>query len=371
MTTLNMGLYFHWPFCLSKCPYCDFNSHVREKHNENDWEKAFLKSIDFEGEKFKDRIISSIFFGGGTPSLMSPKLVENILGRVQKYWKLPSEITLEANPNSIESRKFNAFKNAGITRVSVGIQSLNDADLKFLGRTHSSLEALKALEIAGSVFDNWSFDLIYARPGQTLDLWKIELEKALTLDPKHISLYQLTIEQGTAFHKLHARKEFILPDEDLSADLYDLTTQITAQYGFGDYEVSNYAKPGFESAHNLNYWRYGDYLGVGPGAHGRITTSQKYATRQFKSPESWLEAVKTHGNGYQDIDFLSSEDIRTEKILMGIRLKEGVNIQDSNLSKDKLMTLQNENLATFENGILRLSPCGRLKTNAVLDFLLS
>ncbi len=371
MTNLNMGLYFHWPFCLSKCPYCDFNSHVREKHDENAWLDSFLKSIDFEANRFQDRNISSIFFGGGTPSLMSPQLVQSILEKVQKHWKLPSEITLEANPNSIEAEKFKAFKEAGITRVSVGIQSLNDADLKFLGRTHSSLEALKALDIARSVFNNWSFDLIYARPNQTLESWESELETALKLDPKHISLYQLTIEQGTAFHKLHARKEFILPDEDLSADLYDLTTAITRKHGFNDYEVSNYAKPGFESAHNLNYWRYGDYLGIGPGAHGRITTDHKRATRQFKSPESWLDALKTQGNGYQDIDILTLEDIRTERILMGIRLKEGVDIQDSNLSKDKLSALQNENLAILENNILRLSPSGRLKTNAVLDFILS
>lgn len=369
--TPQLGLYFHWPFCLSKCPYCDFNSHVREKHDENAWLEAFIQSIDYESKKYKDRKISSIFFGGGTPSLMSPHLVKAILQKVASYWELPSEITLEANPNSIEVDKFKAFKESGITRVSVGIQSLNDDDLKFLGRTHSSAEALRALEIASSVFENWSFDLIYARPNQTLETWENELRKALALKPKHISLYQLTIEPGTAFEKLHKRKAFIIPDEELAADLYELTREVTQEHGFDDYEISNYALPGFESAHNLNYWRYGDYLGIGPGAHGRITTEsgEKHATRHFKAPESWLNAVQLQENGYQEIDVLEKKEVIMEKILMGIRLREGVAIEGADFKIDDLNALVSHQLASLDGGILKLSPLGRLKTNAVLDYL--
>ena len=366
-----LALYFHWPFCVSKCPYCDFNSHVREKYDENAWEDAFLKSLDHEFISHSNREISSIFFGGGTPSLMSPSLVSSILKKVKSCWSLPEEITLEANPNSIEVDKFKEFKEAGITRVSIGIQSLNDHDLKFLGRTHTSQEALKALEIGKSIFENWSFDLIYARPHQTLQNWEEELKKALDLNPKHISLYQLTIESGTAFEKLHKRKEFILPDEDLSADLYELTRTITKNYGFTDYEVSNYAIPGFESKHNLNYWRYGDYLGIGPGAHGRITSQDlsKYATKQFKAPETWLDAVNHNRNGYETFDHLGTEDMMMEKILMGIRLNEGVNIEGANFRFNDITTLISEGLASCEKSMLKLTPLGRLKTNAVLNYL--
>ncbi len=366
-----LSLYFHWPFCLSKCPYCDFNSHVREKYDENSWKEAFFKSLDHEFLKHPDREIHSIFFGGGTPSLMSPALVTDILKKVASCWALPTEITLEANPNSVEVEKFKAFKEAGINRISIGIQSLNDDDLKFLGRTHSSEEALKALEIGRSVFENWSFDLIYARPGQALKTWEEELKRALDLNPKHISLYQLTIEPGTAFEKLHKRKQFILPDEDLSADLYELTREITQRYGFGDYEVSNYALPGFESKHNLNYWRYGDYLGIGPGAHGRITgkDGHKIATKQFKAPETWIDAVNHHGNGYETFDDLGGEDMMMEKILMGIRLTEGVNIEGANFRLSDINAIVSEGLASFEKFVLKLTPLGRLKTNAVLKYL--
>jgi oxygen-independent coproporphyrinogen-3 oxidase len=365
------ALYFHWPFCLSKCPYCDFNSHVREKHDEDIWLESFLKSIEYEFRKHPHLHISSIFFGGGTPSLMSPELVRKILEKVKSCWNLPEEITLEANPNSIETDKFKAFKEAGITRVSIGIQSLNDDDLKFLGRTHSSLEALRALDIGKKVFENWSFDLIYARPNQTLKTWEEELKRALDLNPKHISLYQLTIEPGTAFHTLHQRKAFIIPGDDLAADLYELTREITQSYGFNDYEISNYAKPGYESAHNLNYWRYGDYLGIGPGAHGRITAenSQKCATKQFKAPETWLKAVENNDHGYESIDILEIQDIIMEKILMGIRLTEGVNIENAHFSPNDLTKLVENELALIDNAILKLTPLGRLKTNAVLEYL--
>ena len=362
---MSFALYIHWPFCLSKCPYCDFNSHVRERFDEHDWERAYLKVLDQHAGLYPKGSLKSVFFGGGTPSLMSPKLVEKVLAKVNDLWGSPKEITLEANPNSVEVSKFEAFKSAGVNRISVGIQSFNDEDLKFLGRQHSAKEGLAALEIASRVFDNFTFDLIYARPNQTLEMWNQELNQALEWRSPHLSLYQLTIEPGTAFEKLYNRGDFKLPDEDLAADLYELTREQTALKGLLDYEVSNYAKPGFESLHNLAYWEYQDYVGIGPGAHGRITErAQKFATKQYKTPEKWLKKA-LEGDSYEEKTELSLESQNLERLLMGLRLKKGITWPYSK----KIETLVFENLAFYKEGVLSLSPEGRLKTNSVLEYL--
>ncbi len=273
----NFGLYIHWPFCESKCPYCDFNSHVRKTIDEDIWEKALLTELDYVGHQTKDRLLTSVFFGGGTPSLMPAKTVQKLIEALSMYWSLDPnlEITLEGNPNSIEVQKYKDFKAAGINRVSVGIQSLHQESLTFLGRLHTAEEAKRALDITTTLFDRSSFDLIYALPHQTLKQWEEELTSALEFAQGHLSLYQLIIEPGTAFYTQHQRGDFQLPSEDLSADMYDFTRNIVAQQGYEDYEVSNYAKPGQECRHNLLYWEYDDYGCIGPGAHGRMTLDHK------------------------------------------------------------------------------------------------
>ena len=298
MTLNNIAIYIHWPFCKSKCPYCDFNSHVREKIDEKSWFDAYITEISFFADKIVGKNITSIFFGGGTPSLMNPKLVEKIILELEKIGKFVDniEITLEANPTSIEAQKFQDFKTAGINRVSIGIQSFNEEGLKFLGRTHSKNEAIEALEIAGNIFSNYSFDLIYARPNQSIKNWENELLSALKLAKNHLSLYQLTIEKGTSFFNDYRDKKFTMPSDVLAASMYELTREITKAHGFVDYEISNYAKQGFESKHNLSYWNYDEYLGIGPGSHSRI---DKYAMMMIHNPENLLAKVKTDNNGIQ------------------------------------------------------------------------
>jgi putative oxygen-independent coproporphyrinogen III oxidase len=325
------GVYVHWPFCLSKCPYCDFNSHVRRGDVDEDrFVEAFRTEIDHRAQLAPGREVRSVFFGGGTPSLMAPSTVEAILGRIAERWTLAkdAEITLEANPTSVEASRFKSFKAAGVNRVSLGLQALNDIDLKVLGRQHTVAEALTALNVANKVFERSSFDLIYARPGQTAASWKKELEIALSYVGEHISLYQLTIEPETMFERMFEAGKLKLPDNDAQRALWDVTQEATIRAGLPAYEVSNHARPGAECRHNLIYWRYGEYAGVGPGAHGRINTARgRRAQAAERHPEMWLTCVETEGHGLVEDDVLSPEQQGDEFLLMGLRLREGVDPQ--------------------------------------------
>jgi oxygen-independent coproporphyrinogen-3 oxidase len=317
--TRPFGLYIHWPFCVSKCPYCDFNSHVSNTVDHDQWRTAFVQELDRVFAESKGHRISSIFFGGGTPSLMQAQTVEAILDRAQALWGFTDgvEITLEANPTTVESHTFRDFRQAGVNRLSIGIQSLEEEVLKFLGRAHNMSEARTALELAAKSFDRYSFDLIYARPDQTLAGWEAELREALTLSAGHLSLYQLTIEPGTDFHK-----RGIAPiDEDLGADMYDLTQEIMEEAGLPAYEISNHAKPGQESRHNLVYWQGDEYIGLGPGAHSRF---QNQAIHQIYKPDLWLKAIAEKQSGEQKRRALKTDERIIELILMGMRLREGM-----------------------------------------------
>ncbi|AWK86094.1 radical SAM family heme chaperone HemW [Azospirillum thermophilum] len=321
------AIYVHWPFCKSKCPYCDFNSHVRERVDHERWRAALLRELDHYADVTGGRRVTSVFFGGGTPSLMEPATVAALLDRVAARWPVADglEVTLEANPTSVEAEKFRAFRTAGVNRVSLGIQALDDAPLRFLGRRHNAAEALGAIGLAAKSFDRFSFDLIYARPGQSVADWEAELKRALDHAVGHLSVYQLTIEEGTAFHPLHARGELVLPDDELAGDLYEATQAVLGAAGLPAYEISNHARPGEESRHNLTYWRYGDYVGIGPGAHGRLTLDgEKRATRAHRAPEIWLERVERDGHGAAAPDPIERADRGTELLMMGLRLTEGV-----------------------------------------------
>ncbi|WP_455172891.1 radical SAM family heme chaperone HemW [Azospirillum largimobile] len=323
------AVYVHWPFCKSKCPYCDFNSHVRERVDHDRWRAGLLRELDHYADLTAGRTVTSIFFGGGTPSLMEPSTVGAVIDRVARRWAVADrlEVTLEANPTSVEADKFRAFRTAGINRVSLGIQALDDASLKFLGRQHNAAEATGAIELAAKTFDRFSFDLIYARPGQTVAAWQAELARALDYAVGHLSVYQLTIEEGTAFYPLHARGDLVLPDEDLAGDLYEATQSQLNAAGLPAYEISNHARPGEESRHNLTYWRYGDYVGIGPGAHGRLTLDgEKFATRAHRAPEIWLERVERDGHGAAAPDPIDRDARGTELLMMGLRLSEGVRL---------------------------------------------
>jgi len=326
-----LAIYIHWPFCKSKCPYCDFNSHVRDGVDQARWKDALLKELNHMAAHVQDRTVKSIFFGGGTPSLMPPSTAEALIKRVHELWKAADdiEITLEANPTSVEAGTFSDFKSAGVNRVSLGVQSLDDRELKFLGRGHSAKEALAAVYRATQVFDRYSFDLIYARPNQTVESWQSELEKALAHADGHLSLYQLTIEENTAFHHAYKKGEFSLPDEILSEQLYRTTEGMLSARGLHAYEVSNYAKPGQESRHNLAYWQGDDYIGIGPGAHGRLTIEKnRIATSTLKSPERWLESVSTTGNGVETWQEIDKKEENAERVMMGLRLTDGINFQE-------------------------------------------
>ncbi len=324
------GVYVHWPFCLSKCPYCDFNSHVRHKPvDEERYLAAFKTEIAHRAALTKGRKVSSVFFGGGTPSLMKPQTVQGILDAIAAHWSIENtaEITLEANPTSVEADRFRGYRAAGVNRVSLGVQAMNDADLKALGRLHSAAEAMRAVETAGSIFERISFDLIYARPGQTVWAWKAELEEAIARAGDHLSLYQLTIEPDTMFEKLFEAGKLKVPDADLSRDLWDITQEITQKHGLPAYEISNHARTGQESLHNLIYWRYGEYAGIGPGAHGRLLLpSGRRAQSTEKHPEMWLTSVETDGHGLVEDSALTQEEQGDEFLLMGLRLKEGIDL---------------------------------------------
>ncbi len=323
------GIYIHWPFCESKCPYCDFNSHVARHIDQDAWKAAYLSELDRYATETAGRVVTSVFFGGGTPSLMDPDTVAEVIERIKKLWPVANdlEITLEANPGSVETSRFKAYRDGGVSRISMGIQALNDEDLRRLGRLHTAREAMNAFDIARNTFERVSFDLIYARQNQSLKDWEVELKSALTLSIDHLSLYQLTIEDGTAFGDRYALGKLRgLPDEDLGADMFDLTQEVCGAAGMPAYEVSNHARDGAQSRHNLIYWRYGDYLGIGPGAHGRITINGvRHATVCYSNPKRWLEAVAAK-SPEQSRESLLREDETTEFLLMGLRLREGIDL---------------------------------------------
>ncbi len=322
-----LALYIHWPFCLAKCPYCDFNSHVRDRIDQARFAEALRSELAWEAARLGRRRVGSIFFGGGTPSLMDPATTAALIEDARRLFDAAPdiEITLEANPTSVERDKLALFRQAGINRLSLGVQALDDTALRALGRQHSASAAIAALEHARAIFPRLSFDLIYARPAQTLAAWQAELHQALSLAADHLSLYQLTIEPGTAYEAQHRAGNLILPDEDEATALYDATGEAAAAFGLVPYEISNYAKPGAESRHNLAYWRYGDYVGIGPGAHGRITLGDDLiATRRHRAPEPWAERVEQHGHGSTAEEIVAPAERAREALLMGLRLAEGI-----------------------------------------------
>ena len=373
------GLYIHWPFCQAKCPYCDFNSHVAAKIDQHAWAKAYLSEIERVGAETQGRILRSVFLGGGTPSMMDPEIVDAILTKVRATWGMANdiEITLEANPTSVEAGRFAGYRQAGVNRVSMGIQALNDVDLKALGRLHSTKEALTAFDIARTTFDRISFDLIYARQNQTLQGWRDELTQALSMAIDHLSLYQLTIEGGTAFGDRYAAGKLRgLPDEDRAADMFELTQELCDQHGFPAYEVSNHAKSGSESIHNNIYWKYGDYAGIGPGAHGRLALNgQKFATETHLTPGRWLKSVTQNASGESERSLLSSEDQVTEFLLMGLRLNKGVDLArlpDVAIQKldNKIKDLTDFGFIERSGDLLTVTSAGRPVLNGVLRHLL-
>jgi oxygen-independent coproporphyrinogen-3 oxidase len=323
----SLALYIHWPFCLAKCPYCDFNSHVRDRIDQARFATALRAELSWEAARLGPRRLTSIFFGGGTPSLMDPATVAGLIADARSLFAASDdiEITLEANPTSVEQAKLAAFAQAGVNRISIGVQSLHAEDLARLGRQHSPAQAIAALETARGIFPRLSFDLIYARPGQTLAAWRAELRQALSLAADHLSLYQLTIEPGTAYEALHRAGQIVLPDDDTAAELYDATAEEAARFGLAPYEISNYARPGSESRHNLAYWRYADYAGIGPGAHGRVTLGDRLvATRRHRAPEPWAERVAAQGHGSTAEEAIAPAERAREMLLMGLRLAEGI-----------------------------------------------
>ncbi|MFO0986619.1 MAG: radical SAM family heme chaperone HemW [Alphaproteobacteria bacterium] len=379
----SFALYVHWPFCLSKCPYCDFNSHVRERVEEARWLRAYLAELERAAAETPGRVVTSVFFGGGTPSLMPPETAAAILARIRALWPVApdAEITLEANPGAAEAARFRAFRAAGIDRLSIGVQALDDAALKFLGRRHVAAEALAAVERAAGIFPRHSFDLIYARPGQSVAAWRDELSRALRFAGDHLSVYQLTIEPGTAFHTAHARGDFALPDEDTAADLYEATRDLLGAAGLAAYEISNHARPGGESRHNLAYWRYADYAGIGPGAHGRLTLGDaKVATRQQRLPEAWLAAVEAKGSGEAERMPLGGAERGREMLLMGLRLAEGVDLarfaSEAGVPAPDFVDarasagLADAGLIEWTRHALRATEAGRQRLDAVLAALM-
>jgi putative oxygen-independent coproporphyrinogen III oxidase len=361
------GVYVHWPFCLSKCPYCDFNSHVRARPiDEARFVAAYKTELRHRAALTRGRAVSSIFFGGGTPSLMTPSTVGAILDAVAGNWQVArdAEITLEANPTSVEAERFRGFRSAGINRVSLGVQAMNDADLKTLGRGHTAAEAIGAIEFAASIFERYSFDLIYARPGQAAAAWREELEAAILRVRDHISLYQLTVEHGTMFERLRDAGKLVLPDNDLARALWDITQEVTSKAGLPAYEISNHARPGAASRHNLIYWRYGEYIGVGPGAHGRIwSAGGRRAQATERHPEMWLTVVETDGNGLVEDDYLSSEEQGDEFLLLGLRLSEGIEPAAFHAMSGRGLDPRRV-AALVADGMVEYTPRGRLRVSA-------
>jgi oxygen-independent coproporphyrinogen-3 oxidase len=374
-----LALYIHWPFCKSKCPYCDFNSHVQRSIDYAQWQNAYIHELERLSTTLKGRPLKSIFLGGGTPSLMPPELVAAILHKAKTLWPYEAiEITLEANPNSVDVARFQAFRQAGVNRISLGVQSLRDASLRFLGRQHSAAEGLKAIEIAQQTFERVSFDLIYALPGQTAPAWGEELTQALALGTTHLSLYQLTIEAGTAFATQHARGDWRIPEDDHAGALYEQTQVLCAAKGLPAYEISNHAVPGQESQHNLVYWRYGDYAGIGPGAHGHLTHGAgKIATRQIKAPQPWLNAIHEQGHGDADVAPVPPLEQARERLMMGLRLREGIKgfpataAEHEALDWAKVKVVEQAGLLTYQNSNLALTQAGLQRHGAILAYILA
>jgi len=370
------GIYLHWPFCQAKCPYCDFNSHVWSSVDQEAFAAAFVSEIDRVAALTSDRLLNSIFFGGGTPSLMDVRTIETILERIRSHWRFANniEITLEANPTSVEAARFVGYRNAGVNRVSIGVQALIDEDLRRLGRLHSVEEALNAVDVARTTFDRVSFDLIYARQDQSVASWERELKRALSFDPEHLSLYQLTIEEGTAFGDRFAKGGLHgLPDEDLAADLWDVTQAICVSRGLHAYETSNHAYRGQESLHNLIYWQSGDWAGIGPGAHGRLTLNgQRFETVSAKSPAAWLERVSAIGSGDKAFASMSDGAILEEQLMMGLRMTKGIDMPDGWIYDNslKIKELKEDGLIQEDGMRLRLTERGRPLLNAILSQLL-
>jgi putative oxygen-independent coproporphyrinogen III oxidase len=371
------GVYVHWPFCLSKCPYCDFNSHVRHAAiDEARFASAFAREIQMTAARLPGREVTSIFLGGGTPSLMQPQTVGAILDAIGKHWRVAPdvEVTLEANPTSVEAARFAGYRAAGVNRVSLGVQALDDDSLKALGRMHSAREALDAVAIARNAFDRYSFDLIYARPDQTPQMWAAELRQAIGEAAEHLSLYQLTIEEGTPFFGLHAAGKLKTPDEALARALYDVTEEICTRHGLPAYEISNHARPGAECRHNLVYWRGQEYAGIGPGAHGRLDINGiRHATATEKRPEAWLMRVEANGHGIVTDDGLNSEERADEFLLMGLRLAEGIDpkryaaLAGRSLDPDRIALLREEGAITVDSdGRLRVTQAGFPVLDAVV-----
>jgi oxygen-independent coproporphyrinogen-3 oxidase len=373
------GLYIHWPFCAAKCPYCDFNSHVSRSIDHSAWRDGYLAELRRAERETKGRVLRSVFFGGGTPSLMDPDVVADIMSEIYRLWPTANDLetTLEANPGSVEAGRFAAFRQAGINRISMGVQALNDEDLRRLGRIHTVDEARTAFDVARTTFDRVSFDLIYGRQKQTLDEWKSELKQALNMAIDHLSLYQLTIEQGTAFgDRYNAGKLAGLPSDDLGADMYEVTQDLCGEAGMPSYEVSNHARDGAQSRHNLVYWRYGDYVGIGPGAHGRLTINgQRKATECYSNPKRWLDAALT-GETEKPREQLAREDQASELLLMGLRLKEGIdpkrffNLSGRNIDQNAINELVDLNLLHAQKDRIIVSDQGFMILNAVLRRLL-
>ncbi|MGB0086549.1 MAG: radical SAM family heme chaperone HemW [Rhodomicrobiaceae bacterium] len=373
------GIYIHWPYCAAKCPYCDFNSHVKREIGEERYLAAILRELSFYAELAPGRRVSSVFFGGGTPSLMLPSTVGRILDAIVVHWPVEpdAEITLEANPSSVEAGRFADVRRAGVNRVSLGVQSLRDDQLRFLGRLHNVAEARGAISVAHNHFDRVSFDLIYARPGQTAQAWRAELTEALALAAGHLSLYQLTIEPGTAFHRLYEIGKLSVPQDDDAAALFEITQELCEAAGLPAYEISNHARPGEESRHNLVYWRYGEYAGVGPGAHGRIVApGGRLALSAERDPARWAAQVAREGHGLVQRDVLSKRDEAEEMLLMGLRLSEGLSLSDlcqrsgHEISPDVVAMLARDGLLRTDAGErIAATPQGRLVLNALIGTL--
>ncbi|WP_315723232.1 MULTISPECIES: radical SAM family heme chaperone HemW [unclassified Bradyrhizobium] len=371
------GVYVHWPFCLSKCPYCDFNSHVRHAAIDQErFARAFAQEIATTAARIGPRTVTSIFLGGGTPSLMQPQTVGAILDAIGKHWRVAGdvEVSLEANPTSVEATRFAGYRAAGVNRVSLGVQAMDDASLKMLGRLHTAEEAMQAVAIARGAFDRYSFDLIYARPDQTPAMWTEELERAIGEAAEHLSLYQLTIEEGTPFFGLHAAGKLKTPDEGLARTLYDVTQEICARHGLPAYEISNHARPGAECRHNLVYWRGQEYAGIGPGAHGRLDIDGiRHATATDKRPEAWVMRVESTGHGVMTDDLLNREERADEFLLMGLRLAEGIDprryaaISGRALDPRRIALLREEGaIAVDADGRLRVTQEGFPVLDAVV-----
>ncbi|MEO5373206.1 MAG: radical SAM family heme chaperone HemW [Alphaproteobacteria bacterium] len=381
---MTLGIYVHWPFCVSKCPYCDFNSRVAGEIDQARWRRALLRDLDHFAAETTGRTVGSLFFGGGTPSLMAPETVAAIVDAVRRHWTVSPdlEISLEANPGTVDRGRFLALRAAGITRLSLGVQSLNEEALRFLGRVHGVAEALDAIALAGATFPRLSLDLIHARPGQTVAGWREELERALSFGAGHLSLYQLGIETGTAFHRLQARGDLVLPDEDEATRLFEVTQEVTAAAGLPAYEVSNHARPGEECRHNLAGWRGMDYVGIGPGAHGRLTGGdggggETDAVYQHPSPGTWLRLVESRGHGTHERARLHADERAEELLLIGLRLVEGVDRRRFHRLTGRPLTVAPEVLARLDgfidldDRVLRATPAGRLALNEVLRVLLA